>query len=689
MNEVKLTDYLPQVEEISDETLLDVRGRIETYLRSRYADSLDMSPNSVFGDLILGPLAYLVASFEMAASRIFSDIDLANVAEGQIYNCDFVKEYLENFGLAQRSTTPATGVVQVSFSEPGEYILDASTSFLFTSEGKDFVFEMADVTDYLHVVYELADGAESENVKQLNRLDESEYVVNIPVIGPAGVSILKNTECQSSISIAQVTEVKSITDFDPGMLPENVMELANKTRNTYYAASLTSRNGCLSFLLQTYPELRGVSPVVSGDPEIIRTTENLFGVRQGVMDIFVKSKRNFITDYATVPLAYNPTTDKWQGLLPTPQGPPVRITDVKLTNSEESPESYEIMGRADESKYPDLAASYSPNETLGLYVKDSNGSTGSVDPTITPDFRPISNVGEIRASGQFVGYPFEPGGTRDIKLVFSAFENDFSKVYGTINYDGRSLDVVFYQTTSAAVTTYILDETADYNRFNKGVSFDLVINGNKADADFKTKLETALESENNSHIFSITPRTTNFLVTYEYDPTVVSIDSFVSKGDIKPINTDIQVRSFHTCEVSNITITYRSKSGSLVDTENARKDILSYVNGLSYPNLYEPFAVAELMLYYGADGVKSVTQSGKFARTVATKYHNRKLSTADIEEGNLVLEDMKDNYADAYEIIDTVNTTTLQPPEGIKGIGERNIHYIVSADSIVFDEVSF
>jgi len=205
MNEVKLTDYLPQVEEISDETLLDVRGRIETYLRSRYADSLDMSPNSVFGDLILGPLAYLVASFEMAASRIFSDIDLANVAEGQIYNCDFVKEYLENFGLAQRSTTPATGVVQVSFSEPGEYILDASTSFLFASEGKDFVFEMADVTDYLHVVYELADGAESENVKQLNRLDESEYVVNIPVIGPAGVSILKNTECQSSISIAQVT----------------------------------------------------------------------------------------------------------------------------------------------------------------------------------------------------------------------------------------------------------------------------------------------------------------------------------------------------------------------------------------------------------------------------------------------------------------------------------------------------
>ena len=85
MNNVTLTDYLPEIDEISSDTLSNVRDRISTYLVTRYADSIDMTPNSVFGDLILGPLSYLIASFEIAASRLFSDVDLANVAAGQIY----------------------------------------------------------------------------------------------------------------------------------------------------------------------------------------------------------------------------------------------------------------------------------------------------------------------------------------------------------------------------------------------------------------------------------------------------------------------------------------------------------------------------------------------------------------------------------------------------------------------------
>ena len=137
MNDVKLTDYFPAADEISAETLSNVRSRIETYLRSRYSESIDMSSNSVFGDLILGPLSYLIASFEIAASRLFSDIDLANVAEGQIYNCDFVAEYLDNFGLSQRVSTPATGVVRISFTEPGEYTLDPSTSFVINEKARD------------------------------------------------------------------------------------------------------------------------------------------------------------------------------------------------------------------------------------------------------------------------------------------------------------------------------------------------------------------------------------------------------------------------------------------------------------------------------------------------------------------------------------------------------------------------
>ena len=697
MNDVKLTDYLPAVDEISSDTLLNVRERISTYLKSRYSDSLDMGPNSVFGDLVLSPLSYLIASFEIAASRLFSDIDIANVAAGQIYNCDFVKEYLENFGLAQRTSVPSTGIVQITFSTPGDYLIDAGASFAFTSEGTTYIFSMADVPDVLSIVTDLGEGQESPTLKQLNRLTDSEYVVNIPVIGDAGVSILKNTECESTISIPEVVGVKSITDFDPGTLPENVMELADKTRNTYYAASLTSRNGCLSFILQTYPEIQGVSPVVTGDTEMIRSIENIFGIRQGVMDIFVKSKKNFVSEYTTVPLAYNSTLEKWVGLLSTPQGPPSKITSIQLSNSGNTPTTYEILGSADQDKYPEMSGSYSTKENLGLYVQDtydsnSNGTPDALENAsnakITPDVFDIVDVGLLNISGEFQGYPFVTAAPRDFRLVFNSYSTDYAKIQGSLLYKNEVLGVEFENTgTTSSTFTYSLIPDDDYNRTLKGVNFTLILNSGPG--IIKDNLNKLIELESDTVNFTVTPKSSNFIVAYEYDPMVPAIGDLVERNDIKPINTDILVRGFLTCDISNVTITYRSKAGSLVDTTSAKRDILNYINGLSYPNLYEEYAVAEIMLYYGADGVKSISQLGKFYKTQATKYLDKNLTEADLVEGNLFVEEMMIEYNDGYKLVSAEESSTLQPPEGIPGMGERNVHYIISADAIVFDEVSF
>ena len=689
MNEVKITDYLPEAEEISTETLVDVRTRISTYLESRFADSIDMSPNSVFGDLILSPLSYLIASFEIAASRLFSDIDLANVAEGQIYNCDFVKEYLDNFGLSQRVSTPSTGVVRVTFSQPGSYILDAATRFIFTYNGQEYAYAMADVTDFIQLEYDIPEGSESETKKELNRTGEDEYSINIPVIGPAGVHVEKDVNCATNITIPEVVEVKSVAIFDPGVLPENVMELANKTRNTYYAASLSSRNGCLSFLLQTYPELRGVSPVVSGDAEIFRTTENLFGVQQGVMDIFVKSKRNFITDTTSIPLAYNGNLQRWVGKLTTNQGPPVRILDIKLAGEDTSidEEDFEIVGKVtDIKKYPGLSGSYSPNEKLGLYINQDPENLGE-DPVLSPDLIDVTGVCQIQASGSFQGYPFETGGSRLVTLEINSYSSDLTIINATLQYDQDLIDIEFEKTSHVnAVATYNLKETDNYKRRYAGIALNINVSGNPA--DLKNQLE-ALLANDEQFTFTVTPRNTNFLVTYEYDPSVMAIHNFVSKNDIKPINTDLQVRSFLCCEVTNITITYRTKAGGLMDLNNARTDIASYVNGLAYPNLYESYAIGEILLYYGAEGVSTVAQQGIFSRTVATKYLDESKSVADVVEGNLFIDQMKNEFVDAYDLVEKVDTTTLIPPKDLDGIGDRNIHYILDPDNIVFDEVSF
>ena len=100
--EIKITDYMPAINEISQDILKDIRDRLVAYLKTspEFSD-IDIRPNSVVGDLIISPLAHIVASLEIGMNRVMSDIDLANVSQGTISNCDFVKQYLNNFGEGQ------------------------------------------------------------------------------------------------------------------------------------------------------------------------------------------------------------------------------------------------------------------------------------------------------------------------------------------------------------------------------------------------------------------------------------------------------------------------------------------------------------------------------------------------------------------------------------------------------------
>ena len=126
--DIKITDYMPDIDSLSAEELAEVRDRLKTYLVSKpeFAD-IDMRANSVVGDLILSPLAHIIASLEVAMNRVLSDVDLGNVSQGTIYNCDFVKQYLNNFGEGQVYEYPSTGIVQLSFSDPATKFLDYGT----------------------------------------------------------------------------------------------------------------------------------------------------------------------------------------------------------------------------------------------------------------------------------------------------------------------------------------------------------------------------------------------------------------------------------------------------------------------------------------------------------------------------------------------------------------------------------
>ena len=314
--EIKITDYIPNIEDIPQADLEDARGRLVTYLKSKEAfQDVDTRPNSVVGDLILSPLAHLVAGLETSMNRILSDLDLANVAAGTIYNCEFVKEYLNNFGQGQVYEYPSTGVVQLTYSDPTTKLLDYGTKFMFEAEdNKDYIYELIGVENNLILKspYEQVD-LNNQNEKQLIKVAEDKYVINVSVKGPAGVGVNADTTARTDIPHSSLIGAKALGDFDRGTLPENVMELALKVQKTYYSSSLNNRSGAISFLLQTFPELRGVSPTINGDVEMIRTKENILGVKQGAMDLHIKSRSRYSVNEQQLKLVYDNDTDTWVG----------------------------------------------------------------------------------------------------------------------------------------------------------------------------------------------------------------------------------------------------------------------------------------------------------------------------------------------------------------------------------------
>jgi hypothetical protein len=94
--------------------------------------------------------------------------------------------------------------------------------------------------------------------------------------------------------------------FSESTPEQRLSELAKKTRIAAYSASMTARGPARRLLLKEFPSLTGVSPVLSGDEEMLRDTVNPLGVASSAMDVFVKSSSYGARRQAVVRLAYYP-----------------------------------------------------------------------------------------------------------------------------------------------------------------------------------------------------------------------------------------------------------------------------------------------------------------------------------------------------------------------------------------------
>ena len=670
--EIKITDYMPAISELSPETVKDVRDRLVTYLKTNEAfQDIDTRPDSVMGDLIISPLAHLVTALELGMNRITSDIDIANVSQGTIYNCDFVKQYLNNFGEGQVYEYPSTGIIQLTYSSPNTKVLDYGTKFIFNADSGKYIYELIDVENniLLKSPYEDID-LNNPNERRLIKVSEGKYIINLAVKGPAGVGVNADTVPSTDIPHTSLIGAKALGDFDRGTLPENVMELALKIQKTYYSSTLNNRLGAVSFLLQTFPELRGVSAVISGDLEMSRNRENVLGVKEGAIDLYIKSRSRYLVSEQELQMVFDSDRDLWVGAVDTVE-PAVYIDGVFRTNSDAKSLVNNIFGKSLNHKLcPGESCAYSKYESLGFEVKE-----GVTADDVTPsnlvngsDNSEVLTTGvELSVLGTYKGSPFNKEYKRDLRLLFLDTFIDptdgVTKLRALIKdnkFNTLSKEVIFVQNTDRSARS-VIDNAEDFSKFLPGI--DIILENKSG-----TFGQAMLSLVSTSAGITCTGRGGTFLVRYRYDPNYSLVDRTMSDKDVQPVNTSVLTKSFVTCVVNELHVDYKKKTAQNVDLIKAKEEIVNYINNLVYPHTYEEFTIAEILLYYGAEGVHKVRQRGQFFKTLATKY----ALTAD----DTVITDVENFYTDS-----------LEPPDNVPGIGNRNVNFILDANNVTFNAI--
>ena len=670
--EIKITDYIPAIDELSQETLLHVRERLVAYLKtSEEFSDLDVRPNSVVGDLVISPIAHMLASLEVGMNRIMSDIDLANVSQGTIYNCDFVKQYLNNFGEGQVYEYPSTGVVQLTYSDPRTKLLDYGTKFIFAADGGDYIYELIDVDNNitLRSPFEKLD-LNNPNEKKLVKVGENRFVVNVAVRGPAGVGVNADTVPSTDIPHSSLIGAKALGDFDRGTLPENVMELALKVQKTYYSSSLNNRSGAVSFLLQTFPELRGVSAVINGDIEMERNKANILGVQQGALDVFVKSRNRYLVTEQDIKMVFDNERDLWVGSVDVIE-PMLWLDGIYRAGSTVKSEVLNTYGRSiDRATCPGLTGAYSKYERLGFEIKESVTADDITPENLVNNDKNssqiINNV-NIHLLGQFNGNSFNREFTRNMSLVFTEVFTDsvdgIQKLKAFLrddDYTHITREVIFKPNTDRTTRSALDNPEALAEELN---GIDIVIENTAG--TFGGIMPTLVGT---SAKLKVTGRGGYFTARYRYDPNYSLIDKTVSNKDVQPVNVSVLPRNFLTCYVYELHVDYKKKTAQNVDLIKAKEEIVNYVNNLTYPHTYEEYTIAEILLYYGAEGIHKVSQRGQFFKTLANRYLTG------------------DSVFDSYTI-ENPYTTTLVPPDNTAGIGNRNVNFILDAENVTFNAI--
>ena len=669
--EYDITEFLPAIEEIPTEQYTEVFDRLRFQLQIDFPE-LKTNPNSTFGNMFLKPFALQVAAYEEANRRMVSDLTLDNVAEGTIYSCDFVRDYLKNYGVSSDEAVPATGLVKVTFSENNRFILDRGSRILFNSN--DIYYFVLPANNDI-IIAPTGAAREKGNWYELVQTEANSWSVYMPVIGGLGSVVAKDSAAQVDFSIAELSSVTAVSDFDTGRMPQELPEMAQMAKDIFYAASFSTRFGAKAFIKRKFPTMLGVSPVINTDVEMNRDKKGILGFSSPAIDLYVKGTAEPQSGSVFVNL-FKTSGNNYQGLLKTPENAPVHISKVSYNGTDVS--SYQLIGAPIDPKTTNNASiAFSEQELLALDVEAAgvqNVSATSVNLIKNGTIAQYPRVKEV--GGYYKGYLFDNRTNVHLTLQAIGVSVVNGETYGLLSatdtLSGTVLDPIFVKRNPATLVGEIDYATSGPNvkRFFNGVQLSF----ETTTGDFVV----TQDSDFNGQSFEIAygAEYATFQVDYLFDSANKLVSDILKSPYVQPVN-DVLVKSFHPCYMSEVIVYYRRKTGSNVDKTFIKDEVYKYFNNLTYEDVVEESRIGDIVLYAGAVGLSNLEFTGSISHSLAAKYST-------------------DGFDDASQFKSVRNINLLEfnktyvDPVLYSTIGLKNIQYILeSADNVVVKEVSF
>lgn len=264
--------YIPPMSEVPVESVSSARDTISTDIKAQWPD-VETSPKTTVGDLVVTPLAYQKSAYALGLGYLLSDLNLANVANGVVKDCEFVQGFINDFGVNGESySTKDSGIMRMFFTKNARVELDRSLKFGTTTSTENNEFRLyLPYEGNLYIFEAGSNPPPAINAVVLQDLGSGLYSCDVRVEGTMVSEITSGTSMSISRDVPNLSSLVAAADFVYAVdTTATLAKLAMKARESIAAPIPVTKTGFTKWARSYFGDIASIAVQIQNDQGFLR-----------------------------------------------------------------------------------------------------------------------------------------------------------------------------------------------------------------------------------------------------------------------------------------------------------------------------------------------------------------------------------------------------------------------------------